>query len=346
MDNILIDGRNTLKHLGACKGATGWAEEQADHSARALWEACPRPSWALWLLYALYARGAINIKQLVRAVRSFVALVVRELDSEPQLGAARRAFHRVEGWLDGTVSSEDLRIDGTCIVSGYTANADGAARAVSLLIYTAIEETAEHLLSLRFYVEGVLIPQGATSDDDDTRRARGRMLDALHEGLPWNEVEAALLALYVVRDPDYPERNEATLIAGVVGGVAITHGRIRDLLCVGLEGGIGYWGRARVLFQSEDKSPWPGEKEYSPDLDAPLRVGGLLSIQAHPDSGLIGDEGPRTRHHVQLASLLEGLDIMANDYASNFQDFVNGDEAAITGDVFLQCVCFKKLVFS
>lgn len=335
-DPILVDARPTLRHIGACDAARAWADQQAYHSAKSLWDACPLGLWTAWLLKELVARSARPNKQWVRFAHRLVAPIVYKLDAEPRLAATKEAFHKVEGWLNNTVSDDELRRAEADILGGRTISADAAARAVGHLIHQAVGNGDQRFSTICHEVALAQGENGCTDRD-------ARMGSSIRAHIPWEKVERALLALYDVRDPDYPERNEVTLIAAFVSGQPVTQGRLRDLLCVGLEGGIGYWGRAGVSFDAET-TPWPGEREHVAYLNAPLRHGGQVLIHPHDDKS----PGPTyaRSYPVDRQTLVGGLQIMARDYASNYQDFINGDEDAITGDVFLQCVCFGKLVFS
>ena len=45
------------------------------------------------------------------------------------------------------------------------------------------------------------------------------------------------------------------------------------------------------------------------------------------------------------AVLKEGLTQMAGTYPKHFEDFMNENEDAITGDVFIQCIMFGEVIY-
>ena len=43
--------------------------------------------------------------------------------------------------------------------------------------------------------------------------------------------------------------------------------------------------------------------------------------------------------------MIEGLKIMAKKYPNHFYDFLSGNDDAITGDIFVQCCCFRQVIY-
>ena len=71
-------------------------------------------------------------------------------------------------------------------------------------------------------------------------------------------------------------------------------------------------------------------------LDYPLNEGGALGIRcAEPGSALF---------RLDLESISSGLNAMARECPRHLADFLNDHTDAITGDAFLQCCLFGKLV--
>lgn len=114
--------------------------------------------------------------------------------------------------------------------------------------------------------------------------------------------------------------------------------RISDLLTSAFEGGSNYW---YMIEKKTSPTTWEIDscesegKHYL--CDYPLNPGGALLI-----SDLEESEGT---HRLDLKSIKKGLEIMADKYPKHYSDFISEDDDADTGDVFLQCCLFGKLIF-
>ena len=118
--------------------------------------------------------------------------------------------------------------------------------------------------------------------------------------------------------------------------VEIDSERVGDLLCTAFESGYSkYWGATIDL----DKSKKPEEKtEYR--WQWPLNGGSLFvySGEDYPDD-------PELSGEINLDTIRKGLALMAKDSPRHMSDFLDENEDAITGDVFLQYVLFGKLIY-
>ena len=121
--------------------------------------------------------------------------------------------------------------------------------------------------------------------------------------------------------------------------VQITHNQIAGLLCIAFEGGSGYWARAEVAYtptdaemtDSETYGDWAGYDFY---------------MVNHPDFKFtLTDLTHDTTHTVSLETLKKGLKVMAEKYTRHFDDFINENDDADTGDVFLQCAVFGEVIY-
>ena len=120
----------------------------------------------------------------------------------------------------------------------------------------------------------------------------------------------------------------------------ITHNQIAGLLCTAFEGGSGYWARAEVAYTPTDADlkdeatygDWAGYEFYM--VNHPEFKFTLTDLH-HPDE----------THTVNLETLNKGLKVMAKKYSRHFEDFINENEDAITGDVFLQCAVFGEVIY-
>lgn len=114
--------------------------------------------------------------------------------------------------------------------------------------------------------------------------------------------------------------------------------RVSDLLCCALEGGSNYWYTISKFVEPSKIEFRTNGEEIFKHLDYPLNKGGQLLIE-----DLEGDA--TLRGVVDLPNIEKGLRIMKDKYPRHFDDYMKENEDAITGDVFLQCVCFGEVIF-
>jgi hypothetical protein len=118
--------------------------------------------------------------------------------------------------------------------------------------------------------------------------------------------------------------------------------RITDLLCSAFEGGSNYWynieyyQKPKNFNNSKDKTG----KDIFKHLDYPINEGGYLAISDNNDG-----QGETEREILNLESIERGLKVMAKKYPSHMKDFLDEQDDAGTGDVFLQCCLFGKVIF-
>lgn len=116
--------------------------------------------------------------------------------------------------------------------------------------------------------------------------------------------------------------------------------RVADMLCCAFEGGSNYWCHIKVK-----KAPESFDFRYMPDLsdkpcsytDYPTNRGGYLivgDVEEQQEDGLL-----------DLGTIRHGLQVMADKYPRHFQDLLNENDDATTGDVFLQCCLWGEVVF-
>lgn len=114
----------------------------------------------------------------------------------------------------------------------------------------------------------------------------------------------------------------------------IDKARIVDLLDCALEDGSTYWIGSINSFTSLMKVLSPdGYAVFTVDDDGDGDV--CYSDDEHPDGKFI----------LNLAAIHKGLSLLATQYPSSWSDFMNENEDAETGDIFLQLCLFGKLVF-
>jgi hypothetical protein len=125
--------------------------------------------------------------------------------------------------------------------------------------------------------------------------------------------------------------------------VEVSKDQVAGLLCCAFEGGSNYW-----YLIDNDRCVKP--PEVDPELQKswgdffhiawPLSEGGSLDIV---DRELPDEE--QEHWTLNWEACKRGLEVMARKYPRHFADFVGENDDAITGDVFLQCCLFGKLVY-
>lgn len=125
----------------------------------------------------------------------------------------------------------------------------------------------------------------------------------------------------------------------------IPESRVADLICAGMEGGIGYWGR--IVEYIEPKEIWKGNgwsDAIFPHIHYPMSDGGALVIC---DAEFDPDDENTERWRFDRKAISRGLRRMATDprYMHHFANFMDENEDAITGDVFIQLCCMGEVVF-
>lgn len=118
--------------------------------------------------------------------------------------------------------------------------------------------------------------------------------------------------------------------------IPISCQRIADLFCTGLEGGYSPWlGRFEYLRTPEDSVRYTDAAFWEGDF----------CIRFHFDGG-DDDEGSfASSKDVDAKELAQGLYRFATQARSHFNDFLNENDDAETGDVFLQCLLLGEIVF-
>jgi len=107
--------------------------------------------------------------------------------------------------------------------------------------------------------------------------------------------------------------------------------RIEDLLCSAFEGGSNYWAKV------ESKVKPSVKYEYLHEY--PTRGGSIIFKDIYADDDGIF-EVPLNQESIE-----KGLAVMQKKYTDHFINFLNENDDAETGDVFLQCCLFGALVY-
>ena len=124
---------------------------------------------------------------------------------------------------------------------------------------------------------------------------------------------------------------------------AITERRVRELIITGVEGGYSSF-LVDTLHEADPDTGWP-HKDFPGYAWWPLiRGSACLFVDKYEwDDAEEKDDVPRLR--LDRESIKKGLMLMADKYPRHFNDFVNDNDDAITGDVFLQCCLLGDVVY-
>lgn len=116
-------------------------------------------------------------------------------------------------------------------------------------------------------------------------------------------------------------------------------GRIADLLCCALEGGMaGQWAcHTETVLGSDDSGlDKEGWSALGGIYRAPLTSDGYLMFE---------DEEDGQTYKLNRDNIAAGLQKMAEEYPTSWGDFIAENEDAITGDVFLQLCLLGDVVY-
>ena len=127
--------------------------------------------------------------------------------------------------------------------------------------------------------------------------------------------------------------------------VEVTHKftteQIDDLLTCAFEGGSNYWYCIkRVVEPTEITYKTSVFEDGISYLTPVLNPGGALVI-----IDKIDDYETAKEYFLNLETIQKGLDLMAKEYPYHMKNFIEENEDAETGDVFLQLCLFGEIVF-
>ena len=116
----------------------------------------------------------------------------------------------------------------------------------------------------------------------------------------------------------------------------IPYERIQDLLCNALEGGSNYWYQIDNFLYPHGETKKSLNIEFQ-HLELPFKGGTIVFNDL--------EDPKREKTYLTLATIAQGLQIMADKFPHHFSDFLKEDDDATTGDVFLQCCLFKDIIY-
>jgi hypothetical protein len=149
-----------------------------------------------------------------------------------------------------------------------------------------------------------------------------------------------------------PSVSEETIFHTVTQPVTVSVNRVKCLLCSAFEGGSNYWidhvenqladGMTSEDFRKGGKFTDP-ENYWPSHMIVPFFDGCGVKIVVSDEDDLGDDEKPAI---LNVASMQKGLELMAAmEPNRHWQDFIDENDDACTGDVFLQLCLFGKLIF-
>lgn len=124
------------------------------------------------------------------------------------------------------------------------------------------------------------------------------------------------------------------IVATIPVPVQITVERVKDLLCNAIEGGSNYW------VDTLDRMGGITREQAEYRQDVPFVEGGWLELVEGEE-----DCGKGRKFRIDLEAIKKGLTVMAEKYPKAFADFINENDDAETGDIFLQCICFGEAIY-
>lgn len=114
---------------------------------------------------------------------------------------------------------------------------------------------------------------------------------------------------------------------------------VDTLLASAFCGGSSYWCQC-VGHKYPHKSADKQNVQYR--YQSALYPGGCFLVEVQAD---YGDTNNGKRYEIDQMSLMAGLQVMAEQYPRHFAAAISRNGDSITGDVYLQCCCFRKVVY-
>lgn len=113
--------------------------------------------------------------------------------------------------------------------------------------------------------------------------------------------------------------------------------RVRDLLCAGLESPRA-WGHQVERYEAPTQGSWPGVSSYTPAdwaLWDPTKGGSITIIDGEDDEAWVLDG----------EAIAQGLRLLADREPMHFRNWLEENEDAITGDIFLQLAVLGEVTY-
>ena len=125
--------------------------------------------------------------------------------------------------------------------------------------------------------------------------------------------------------------------------IVVPKDKISGLLCTAFEGGSNYWMEGIRYTMPKHPTYKPCFEDGTPEpkyLWVPLNEGGLVEIAIDDGDGIL------KWFPLTLLAIQSGLAKMSEKHPDHFKDFMEENDDAGTGDVFLQMCLFGEVVYS
>jgi len=115
--------------------------------------------------------------------------------------------------------------------------------------------------------------------------------------------------------------------------------KVAYLICAGFEGGVGYWCQIVGYDKPENVRSAMGDEDGAifRHVDYPLTGGAVRCVETE-------EEDPKELV-LNGEAIERGLLLMAEKHPEHFKDFIEENEDATTGDVFIQLCLLGEVVY-
>ena len=134
--------------------------------------------------------------------------------------------------------------------------------------------------------------------------------------------------------PDLVEQGRATDFI-VNATFRVTREQVASLLFCGFKGRPRQWWKIDAVTEPPAFNFRAHSNLILRQLDCPLNEGGWLELSTGTESEAL---------RLDLASIANGLNVMASKSPRHFVDFLNDNADGITGDAFLQCCLLGEVI--
>ncbi len=117
--------------------------------------------------------------------------------------------------------------------------------------------------------------------------------------------------------------------------VKIDNQRLKDLLCCALEGGSNYWYTITSYNYPPGETAETSTLEY-PHLELPFKGGGIIIEDQFDDF---------PEKELDMEAIEQGIQLLEKLYPGLFNDFMQENEDATTGDIFLQLCLYGEVIY-
>ena len=123
----------------------------------------------------------------------------------------------------------------------------------------------------------------------------------------------------------------------------VTPQQICNLLCTAFDGDMtSCWASARVEMPDDPDWSWcTAEERKTWESVRKCYVASMCGGRVI----LIDHEEDDKEYILDREALRRGVEVMAKDFPSHWADFINENDDAVTGDVFVQCCVFGDTVY-